>query len=368
MASGGGRYSLAVADVVSVAVVTRTQDRTILLDRAIRSVMQQTLPDLHMIIVNDGGDPRAVEEVVEALASEVRGRVTVVHHDAAQGMEAATNAGLRAGDSQFVTVLDDDDSWHPRFLERTVGVLESTGAMGIVTDTQAVYEDVDYGDVRFLTSFPFDPMDHVRSPSAPREGGRPPGPNGLFGLLAWNQFPPSSFVYRRSALGEVGIYDESLPVLGDWDFNIRFARRYDIHYIAQPLAYYHQRKGESGESDNSVSRNDLHDRVRGQLLDRYLRHDLERGTVGVGVLTNALHEWRRWRSDDLAAQARVMERLDSIEQSLGELVELVEHLEGPAPPDGSPKGTGGDAAIAGRPLARARKRLLGGSSPDVGRT
>ncbi len=361
-----------MADRVSVAVVTRTQDRTILLDRAVRSVMQQTFPDLHMIIVNDGGDPRAVDQVVDAHRDLVRRRVTVVHHDSATGMEAATNAGLRAGDSQFVAVLDDDDSWHPTFLERTVGALQATGAMGVVTDTQAVYEDTDYGDIRFLESFLFDAMADVRPPSGPGDGRPPLAPNSLFRLLSGNQFPPCSFVYRRSALDEVGIYDERLPVLGDWDFNIRFLLRYDIHHLAEPLAYYHHRKGESGEPGNSVSRDDnLHDRVRRELLDRYLRHDLEEGRLGVGVLANALHQWREQRAEDLAAQGLVSARLDSIERSLAALAERPESAPAGGPgamaSDGtSPDVVAPDAAAPARPMARVRKKLLGGPA-DEGR-
>jgi glycosyltransferase involved in cell wall biosynthesis len=310
-----------VPDPVTVAVVTRTQDRAILLDRAVRSVMQQTLTDLHMVIVDDGGDAAAVDAVVEARSDQTQGRVSVVHHESARGMEAATNAGLQALDSTFVAILDDDDSWHPTFLERTVGELERTGAMGVVTDTQAVYEDTDYGDIRYMESFLFDPLADVHLGTS--EHPRPP--TSLVRLLSGNQFPPCAFVYRRLALDEVGTYDETLPVLGDWDFNIRFQLRYDVDHIPEPLAYYHHRKGESAELGNSVSKDDLHDRTRQLLLNRYLRHDLERGTFGVGVLASLLHEWRQQSVDTGASMAA---RLESIDASIGALSDRLDQAIG----------------------------------------
>jgi glycosyltransferase involved in cell wall biosynthesis len=283
--------------------------------------MQQTLTDLHMVIVNDGGDAATVDAVVEARHHETQGRVTVVHHERARGMEAATNAGLHALDSTFVAILDDDDSWHPTFLERTVGELEQTGAMGVVTDTEVVYEDTDDGDIRFMESFLFDPLADVHLGTS--EHPRPP--ISLLRLLSGNQFPPCAFVYRRRVLDEVGTYDETLPVLGDWDFNIRFQLRYDVAHIPEPLAYYHHRKGRSAELGNSVSRDDLHDRTRQLLLNRYLRHDLERGTFGAGVLSALLHEWRQQSVDTGESMAA---RLEAIDSSIGALAARLDEVAG----------------------------------------
>src|ERR1039458_5976256 len=84
---GRGRWAL--PDAATVTVVTRTQDRPILLDRAVRSVMQQTLGNLQMVIVNDGGDSGTVEELLEARRDQVQGRAKVVHHEAPRGMEEA---------------------------------------------------------------------------------------------------------------------------------------------------------------------------------------------------------------------------------------------------------------------------------------
>lgn len=275
-----------------------------------------------MVIVNDGGDPDAVDAVVARHHDEARGRIHVVHHRQSSGMEAATNAGLRATDSRYVAILDDDDTWDPNFLELTVGLAEERGAMGVVTDTTVVLETVIDGEIRFLESFPFDPT------PGPWMAPRPP--NNHFRLISWNQFPPCAFVYRRCVLDDIGYYDESLPVLGDWDFNLRFITKHRIDHVAAPLAYYHHRPNDA--TSNSVHAGEtLHEQVRLELLDRYLHRELQEGALGIGFATNLLYEMRQ--TNDALAR-----RLADLDRGLSNLREMVEGTNGRINhPDDNPK-------------------------------
>jgi hypothetical protein len=60
-------------------------------------------------------------------------------------------------------------------------------------------------------------------------------------------------VYRRALHEELGLYDDSLPVVGDWAFNLRVLSRGPLEYLpGAPLAYWHQRVGVDGPEGNSV--------------------------------------------------------------------------------------------------------------------
>ena len=48
-----------------VAIVTRTKNRPLLLERALNSVLGQSFADWHQIVVNDGGDPAPVDALAE---------------------------------------------------------------------------------------------------------------------------------------------------------------------------------------------------------------------------------------------------------------------------------------------------------------
>jgi glycosyltransferase involved in cell wall biosynthesis len=57
-----------VSTVLKVAVITRTKDRPLLLERAIKSVHNQTFKDYVHIIINDGGDSIALEKFLKTYA------------------------------------------------------------------------------------------------------------------------------------------------------------------------------------------------------------------------------------------------------------------------------------------------------------
>lgn len=264
-------HEIPSATTPRVAVVTRTKDRPILLVRALESVASQRFADLIWVVVNDGGATQPVDGAVEAARS--RGIAAVaVHHPISLGMEAASNAGIAASRSEFVVLHDDDDSWDPGFLAEAVAFLDAGPEWGgVVTGTTRVDERIDPIDgPRILRRRPFNPG--LRSVH-------------LSEVAEQNPFPPISFLYRRSVYDAIGPYDPTLPVLGDWEFNLRFLARFDIGVIDRPLANYHWRVAAKGGYGNSVSGGvDRHVQWDAVVRNRLLRRDLETGTVGLGHL------------------------------------------------------------------------------------
>lgn len=49
----------------SVAIIMRTKNRPVLLARAFESVIQQTHHEWHLYLINDGGDPKPINELIE---------------------------------------------------------------------------------------------------------------------------------------------------------------------------------------------------------------------------------------------------------------------------------------------------------------
>ncbi len=260
-----------------VAVITRTKNRKVLLPRAIDSVLNQTFEDWRHVIVNDGGGREHVEPFVERERERYKDRVHVLHHETSKGMEAASNAGIRASQSDYVVIHDDDDAWHPDFLRETVAFMEEhqerTNMAGVVAHSIVVKESIEGDQVIKISEAPFNEWMKAIT---------------LYRLAARNSFPPISFLFKREALDVVGWFREDLPVLGDWDFHLRFVMRYDVGLIAKPLAYYHHRLAlMNGEYSNTViGGTDKHDFHDAALRNEMLRKDLASGVVGMGFLVN----------------------------------------------------------------------------------
>jgi glycosyltransferase involved in cell wall biosynthesis len=224
-----------------VAIITRTKNRPILLKRAAESVAQQTYSDYVWVVVNDGGDPGAVHNVIEQSAVDRR-KVVVVNNPISVGMEAASNIGIRAAVSDYIVIHDDDDSWNPDFLKKTLGFLEGKHGLrysGVITRCEYVSEEIAGDTVIEHGRYPY--MEWVRNVH-------------LAEMACGNIFAPISFLYRRRLFDEVGGYNETLPVLGDWYFNLEFLLRADIGVLPEKLAYYHHRDrgGHASSYSNSV--------------------------------------------------------------------------------------------------------------------
>lgn len=284
-----------------VAIVTRTKSRPLLLERALRSVLNQTFQDWTHVIVNDGGDPAEVQRAVAPHREHYRGRIVVIDTSGSSGIEAASNIGVRASDSEFVVIHDDDDSWERDFLTRCVEFMDATdtprldcGYGGVITHSLRVDEEINGQNVRRIGEEPFNTwLANV----------------SLYRLAAGNVFPPISFLFRRDAWEKVGGFRESLPVLGDWDFHLRVCACYEIGVVPELLANYHRRSSiQAGEYGNTIVVSDLKHRAYENLYrNELLRRDLEAGQAGLGFMVNMANSFEHL-NDVLRPMERVKRR------------------------------------------------------------
>ena len=76
------------------------------LRRCVDSVLGQTLPDIEIILVDDGS-PDQCPEICDAYA-ESHDNVRVIHKENG-GLSSARNAGMRAASGKYVLFVDSDD-------------------------------------------------------------------------------------------------------------------------------------------------------------------------------------------------------------------------------------------------------------------
>ncbi|MBO1266864.1 glycosyltransferase family 2 protein [Arthrobacter cavernae] len=296
----------------SVAIVMRTKNRPVLLDRAVRDVCQQTYQDWTLVVVNDGGNPEEVESVAGRYADQTDGRLSIIHNVNSVGMEAASNLGVRASDSTYIVIHDDDDEWREDFLQATVDYLERSNDEGVMVRTEIVYERVQDDTIEELSREIFEPeLSEIT----------------LFDLLRVNRGVPISFLYRRSVHERIGYYDENLPVVGDWEFHLRFAKYSSIGFLdGEPRAFWNQRRESAGDMGNSViSQQDQHRKYDLQVRDQHLREYAEKNGLGALLyLTKILDiqgQESRGRSDH--SDSMVFETLEIVRG----LTSRIEHLE-----------------------------------------
>ena len=99
------------------------------LDEAVQSVLRQTRQDFEIVIVDDGSDDPVTRHL---LASYRRPRTRVIA-TGNRGLASARNTGIEQASGRFVSFLDADDVYEPRFLERTIGPLEADESLAFAS-------------------------------------------------------------------------------------------------------------------------------------------------------------------------------------------------------------------------------------------
>jgi FMN phosphatase YigB (HAD superfamily)/glycosyltransferase involved in cell wall biosynthesis len=254
------------------------------------------------VIVNDGGNPHELDLLVEEYASSYRGRVQVVHLEENVGMQNASNAGIEASTSTYLNIHDDDDSWHPEFLEKCVGFLEDKGPdspyQGVVSNTFRINEVIrTSGEFHEINRDHYLPLESV----------------SFFKAAYENPFAPIAFLYRRSVHDKIGFFNQQFTVLGDWDFNLRFMREYEIGVLEEKLAYYHWRQ--SGLANTVTGGLSEHKIKTQELKNHYLREDIKAGSNGLGQLLNSsTYDFEnRWY------YAEALRKIDALDTRVGHL-------------------------------------------------
>jgi hypothetical protein len=100
-----------MADPADISVVMPVHNGATVLERALRSVLIQTVPPARIVVVDDGST-----DGTAGVARSFGDRVLLVHQPNT-GASSARNRGVAECGTDLVAFLDADDEWMPGFLE-----------------------------------------------------------------------------------------------------------------------------------------------------------------------------------------------------------------------------------------------------------
>src|SRR5712692_2375829 len=114
-----------------VSVIIPTYRRVKLLERAINSVLAQSLADFELLIMDDGSTDGTFEMIEVWRAGDPR--IIHVRHDLNCGLPALRiNEGIELARGKFLAFQFDDDAWRPRALEALVAEAEHHDELTVV--------------------------------------------------------------------------------------------------------------------------------------------------------------------------------------------------------------------------------------------
>lgn len=246
-----------------VSVIIAAFDAAPFIERAIRSVQAQTLPDIEIIVVDDVSRDDTVAVVTELATRD--SRIKLVRSPKNGGPSAARNLGIAAARGRWVAILDADDAFQPDRLEGLVRAAEEH-SLDMIADNVIYYDataqaEAGHGNLELGKSFEFIDMKRFLNASLFR---RPLTDLSGRGYL---QYALLKFVFRRAFLVEQGLrYPETIRDSEDFYFYAScLARGANAGLVADAGYLYTQRVGSlsgkaSGQTRTVVDRSQV---VRG---------------------------------------------------------------------------------------------------------
>lgn len=205
-----------------ISLIITTHHRPQMLARAIESARQATRGEVEIVVVDDA----STDETARLCRSIPH--ITYVRAERNQRVAGARNLGILASRGEFIGFLDDDDVRLPLSLDRQLAALASAPRAGFIYG-QAILGGQD---------------------GTAEEGCYParcPQGDVFFQLLAQNFIPCGSVVFRRACLSRVGLLDDALAGIDDWDLWLRIAALYPVMVLEQPVVSWRKSTPVSGQ-------------------------------------------------------------------------------------------------------------------------
>lgn len=131
----------------SVKIFVPTYRRPRLLERALASLRAQTHENWTAELLNDAPDDRQPEQLVARIGDS---RITCSNHSQNLGTVAVFNRCHEPGPEPFMAILEDDNAWEPRFLEKMLAALALHPDATLAWCNQSLDEELADGSARAL--------------------------------------------------------------------------------------------------------------------------------------------------------------------------------------------------------------------------
>ncbi len=194
-----------------VSAIIPTFNRAQPLIKAVASVLDQSYPNIEIIVVDDGSTDNSSDILRNRFGSQIRILRLLRNH----GVSYARNRGIELSRGSFIAFLDSDDLWEPEKTARQLAFM--------MADYDILISQTD--EIWIRNGKRVNPCKHHQKPSG-----------FIFAeCLPLCAVSPSAVMMRRRFFSQVGLFDEKLPACEDYDLWLRAACRYPVSLLSENL-------------------------------------------------------------------------------------------------------------------------------------
>ena len=214
------------------SIIIPLYNKTTYIEKAIRSVLNQTYHEFELIIVDDGSTDNGVLVVEQYLQKQLKegnnslsDNVRIVRQ-ANAGVSTARNNGVELAKYDYIAFLDADDWWEPNFLQEMKALIEAFPEAGIYSSNYYLVKNSKskIAPIKFEKKFDRGIIDY-------------------FNIYAKNLCMP---IWTGTAIIKKEIFDSehgfnpNITLGEDTELWIRVALTHKVAFLNYPLANYNQ--------------------------------------------------------------------------------------------------------------------------------
>ena len=195
-------------DLVSIIIPCYNQAQY--LEESVQSAVDQTYPNIEIIIVNDGSSDNT-QEVAEELQKRYPDTIRIVTQEN-QGISEARNTGIRESLGEYILPLDSDDILDPKIISKYVNTMIQNSADIVYSDLQRFEKNQDI---------------RLRKPFSENN-------------ILYENLPHGSSLYRKEVWAKNKGYKQNMKEgYEDWEFWINaYKHNFTFHHLPEVLFYY----------------------------------------------------------------------------------------------------------------------------------
>lgn len=203
-------------DEILISIIVPTYNRKYCLERALRSIFNQTYKNKEIIVVDDGSMD-GTEELIKDLRMEHP--LIFVKLPFNRGVSHARNKGLEYCRSEWIAFLDSDDEWMVDKLKLQVNFIKTFPQYKLI-----------HGDEIWMRG---------SKQIYPKKKHKKFGGDLFQRSLHLCLISPSTVLIKRNLLEEFSGWNENLRVCEDYDLWLKITSRYLVGFISKQIIVKH---------------------------------------------------------------------------------------------------------------------------------
>lgn len=232
--------------MIKVSVIIPTYGKPLFLSETIRSVINQTLSEWELIVVDDNNpetESRIQTQQIVKPFTEADDRIIYICHEYNKNGAAARNTGFSVARGKYIALLDSDDFYMPERLEKCFNAMETAP-----DNIGGVYTGCEF---------------RSKGKKYHTEVNVKPGNFIVETLACTFMFCTGSNIFvRKSVVDELNGFDEKFLRHQDYEFLVRLFENYSLNSIQEVLVVKNNEDFNLPDADKQIE-------IKNQYLDKF---------------------------------------------------------------------------------------------------